>query len=224
MTLPEPDPVAPATTVIHAALLLAVHAQPEPALTVLEPVPPELPNVWPVGTAEYEQAAPDCVTVKIAPAIVSVPVRLDVEVLAATEKAALPVPEPDAPLVTVIQVAFVVALQAQFAGAVTDVPPLPPAAVNDWLEEAMLYEQLAGACVTLKVAPAIVNDPVRLMVPGLAGTLKPVVPEPDPDAPLVIVIHEALLAAVQAQPAGAVTPLAPEPPAAVKDWLDGSIV
>ncbi len=40
----------------------------------------------------------------------------------------------------------------------------------------------------------------------LAATLKPVVPFPEPDAPLLIVNHEALLVAVQAHPLPAVIP------------------
>jgi hypothetical protein len=73
------------------------------------------------------------------------------------------------------------------------------------------------ACVTVNVAPAIVNVPVRLVVAVFAATLKAVLPEPDPEAPLVIVIQEALLVAVQPQFAPAVTPPAPVPPAAVND-------
>ena len=39
-TVPDPVPAAPAVTVIHAALLTAVHTHPAPALTVVLPVPP----------------------------------------------------------------------------------------------------------------------------------------------------------------------------------------
>jgi len=38
--VPLPLPLAPAVTVIHAALLTAVHAQPAPAVTAVLPVPP----------------------------------------------------------------------------------------------------------------------------------------------------------------------------------------
>jgi hypothetical protein len=71
--------------------------------------------------------------------------------------------------------------------------------------------------VTVKVEPAIVNVPVRLVVDVFAATLKAVVPGPDPEAPLVTAIHEALLAALQLQVGPAVTALAPEPPDAVND-------
>jgi hypothetical protein len=37
-TTPFPFPVAPDVTVIHVALLAAVHAQPDPAVTAIVPV------------------------------------------------------------------------------------------------------------------------------------------------------------------------------------------
>lgn len=224
VALPDPLPLEPAIMVIHGALLLAVHAQPAPALTVLLPVPPWLLNVWLVGDVEYEQAAPACVTLNVVPAIVSVPLRLVVDVFAATEKPALPAPEPVAPLVTVIQVALLVVLHVQPEAAVTEVPPEPPAAPKDWLVDEMLYEQLAFACVTVNVAPAIVSVPLRLVMAVLAATVKLVLPGPDPEAPLVTVIHDALLLAVHAQPAPAVTALELVPPAAVNDWFAGEML
>jgi hypothetical protein len=39
-TVPLPVPLAPPVTVSHAALLVAVHAQPAPAVTPTEPVAP----------------------------------------------------------------------------------------------------------------------------------------------------------------------------------------
>jgi hypothetical protein len=70
--------------------------------------------------------------------MVSVPVRLALDVLAATLKPALPGPVAEAPLVTAIQATLLVALHAQPEPAATDVPPVPPAAVNDWLDVEML--------------------------------------------------------------------------------------
>ena len=79
--------------------------------------------------------------------------------------------------------------------------------------------------MTVNVLPAIVRVPVRpLLVEVFAATLKPTLAEPDPEAPLVTVIQELLLAAVQAQPPGAVTPLVPAPPDAVNDWLAGEML
>jgi hypothetical protein len=67
----------------------------------------------------------------------------------------------------------------------------------------------------VKVFPAIVIVPARGLVEGFAATLYPTVPLPDPVAPLVTVIHAALLVAVQLQPATDVTATVPllAPPA-----------
>ena len=57
---------------------------------------------------------------KVWPAIVAVPLRDDVAVLAATDSATVPLPEPFAPLVIVSHDALLVAVQAQPARLVTD--------------------------------------------------------------------------------------------------------
>jgi hypothetical protein len=73
--------------VIHAALLAAVHAHVAPAVTVTEPVPPAAAGEALVGAITYVQVgtggAAACVTVKVWPAIVTIPVRA-APVLAAT--------------------------------------------------------------------------------------------------------------------------------------------
>ena len=61
----------------------------------------------------------------------------------------------------------------------------------------------------MKVLPAIVSDPVRLLVELFTCTLNDTEPSPDPDAPPVTVIQLVLLTAVQAHPADAVTVLLP---------------
>ena len=79
-----PDPVAPASIVIQLALLAAVQAQPLGEVTATVPLPE------PYATLADEEAivelhgVPACVTVKVLPPIVSVPVRGAVAVLAAT--------------------------------------------------------------------------------------------------------------------------------------------
>ena len=62
---------------------------------------------------------PASVTVKVLPAIVTVPVRELVVVLAATLTCTVPLPLPDVPDVTVIQDALLVDVHAQPAVAVT---------------------------------------------------------------------------------------------------------
>jgi hypothetical protein len=70
--------------VIHETLLVAVHAQPVPAVTVTLPVPPAAVMLCDVGDALNVHGAPACVTVIVVPATVNVPVRLTVDVFAAT--------------------------------------------------------------------------------------------------------------------------------------------
>ena len=62
----------------------------------------------------------------------------------------------------------------------------------------------AAAWLTVNVWPAMVIVPVRA-APVLAATVKATVPLPLPLAPLVTVSHDAVLAAVHAQPVGLVT-------------------
>ena len=163
------------------------------------------------------------VTVNVAPAIVNVPVRIDAAGFAATSNVTEPLPDPVAPPVSVIHAALLAAVHAQPVAAVTLLLPLPAAAVTDCVAGEIDGEQAAAACVTVNVAPAIVSVPVRLEATVFAATLKPTVPLPEPVAPLVTVIHAALLAAVHAHPVGIVTSLLPVPAAAVNDWLAGEI-
>lgn len=129
--MPVPD--APALIVIHAALLVAVHAHPAPAVTVTAPVPVVAATLADAGAIVGVQGTPFCVTVNVDPAIVSVPVRLVVPALAATAKVTVPAPTPAAPVLTVIQEALLTAVHVQPVPALTVVLPLPPAAASVWL-------------------------------------------------------------------------------------------
>ena len=81
--MPLPD--APAVTVIHPTLLAAVQLQPVPAVTVTVPVAAaDVVRFDEVGAMVNVHGAPACVTVKVWPPIVIVPVRDTVLVLAAT--------------------------------------------------------------------------------------------------------------------------------------------
>jgi hypothetical protein len=84
VTEPLPLPLAPVVTEIHAALLVAVQLQPVVAVTVIVPVLPEAAALADVGEIDGAQGAPACVTVNVAPATVSVPVREALDVFAAT--------------------------------------------------------------------------------------------------------------------------------------------
>jgi hypothetical protein len=73
--------------------------------------------------------------------------------------------------------------------------------------------------VTLNVRPAIVTVPVRDTVAVFAATVIVTGPEPDPFAPDVTVIHDALLTAVHGQPLALVTDVDVVPPAAAINAL-----
>jgi hypothetical protein len=123
-----PDP--PLVIVSHPLLLTAVHEQPLPLVTETLPVPPLDEIFRDVGvTPKVHGAAPFCVTEIVMPATVSEPLRLLVDVFAATEKLTDPFPvrEPP-PLVTVIQPLLLVAFQVQPFPVVTFTLPDPPAA------------------------------------------------------------------------------------------------
>jgi hypothetical protein len=71
-----PLPELPEVTVSHVVLLLdAVHPQPPGAVTVTEPLPTPAPGAALEAPRLYVQVAPACVTVKLCPAMVNVPVR-----------------------------------------------------------------------------------------------------------------------------------------------------
>jgi len=124
-------PAAPAVTVIHEALLAAVHAQAVAAVTLTVPVAAAaVVSGLDDGEIVGEQVTPDCVTVNVATPIVMVPVRLAVVELAATVNETVAVPVPADPAVIVIHVESLTAVHAQTVEAVTVVLPEPPAALK----------------------------------------------------------------------------------------------
>jgi hypothetical protein len=84
-TGPFPLPDAPGATVIQAALLVAVHVHPAAAVTLTLPEPPDPGTLVDPGEIVGAHEVPACVTVKVLPATVTVPVREDVLGFAATE-------------------------------------------------------------------------------------------------------------------------------------------
>jgi hypothetical protein len=131
LSVPLPEPLDPPVTVTQLAPLVAVHAQPAIVVTLTLPVPPDAATACVDGEMLNEQPKPDCVTVKMFPAIARVPVRDVVAVAAATAKVTVPLPEPDAPPLTDSQDALLAALHAHPDPAVTATLPLPPAAAKD---------------------------------------------------------------------------------------------
>jgi hypothetical protein len=131
LTVPFPLPLAPAVTVIHPALLTAVHAQPEVEVTLTLVDSPAAGVVRLAGLIAYVQACtPLWVIVKVRPAMVRVPVLAVVAECAATEYPTEPEPVPDAPEVTVIQVVFAAAVHVQLVPAVTETLPVDAVAAT----------------------------------------------------------------------------------------------
>jgi hypothetical protein len=143
-TEPVPVPLAPDVTVSHVALLVEVHGQAAEVVTVTAlPDPPPAATAWLVGLIAYVHAI--CETVKVWPAIVSVPLRGAV-VLSVALNSTEPLPIPRAPDVTVSHVALLVAVHAQCPAVVTvtGLPGKTPAA-SVWLVESIAYVQAGGA-------------------------------------------------------------------------------
>ena len=84
VTIPVPLPLAPVLIVIQFTLLVAVQPHPPAVVTAALFVPPSGEALMNVG-ATLKLHAPLCVTVTVSSAIVNVPVRSDVEGLAAIE-------------------------------------------------------------------------------------------------------------------------------------------
>jgi hypothetical protein len=213
VTLADPEPVAAPLTPSHDALLDEVHAHDPPVLTATLVVSPPAGDVRVAGLMLNEHAgAPACVTVNVRPAIVIVPVRCEVLAFAATTTLTLPLPVPVMPELTVSHEALLVVLHVHRLVVVTATTVVSPPAGELRLTGEIVYEQaVAAACVTVKVWPAIVMVPVRVDVAVFCATEYDTVPAPLPDAPAVTVIQAALLAAVHAQPADALTPTVPLP-------------
>jgi len=133
-------------------------------------VTPTLPLAAVAGTVAdalakaYVGVTPLCVTVKVCPPIVSVPVRLLALVFAATLYVTVPLPVVDAPAVIVSHAALLVAVQAKSAAfAVTaTVLPVAPVAVAVSVAGPSVTLPEIPFCVTVNVCPPTVIVPVRV--------------------------------------------------------------
>jgi hypothetical protein len=145
------------------------------------PVPPEAGNdalVTGSVTAHAPVLAPAWLTVNVCPPMSMVPLLGEALEFAAAEKTTVPLPEPDVPVVTAIQVALDCAVQAHPADAVTFVLPVPPAAATDALDAERENVQAGGGGgggaapdgETVMVSPATVSVPLRAEVPAFAAT------------------------------------------------------
>jgi hypothetical protein len=163
-------------------------------------------------------------TVKVWPAIVSVPVRGADVVFAAALKPTVPFPLPVAGVVNVSQSALLdAAVHAQPGVVVIVTEPVPPGSANDWLVGAIekLHGAGGGSCVTVMVWPAIVSVPLRLAPVEFAAAVKLTLPPPVPLVGPVIVIQLAFDAAVHAHPGVVAIVADPDPPAAAIACVPG---
>lgn len=164
------------------------------------------------------------VTVKVRPAMVTVPVRDEVVGFAATAIVTEPLPVPLAPPVTVNQAAWLDAVHAQVLPAVTETLVVSPAAADDRLDGVMAGLQVTTpACVTVNVRSAIVAVPVRDDVEVFAATAIVTLPLPVPLVADVKVSQPALLDADHAQLLPAVMPTVVDSPSAMEVRAVGEI-
>ena len=106
--------------------------------------------------------APACVTVKFSPAMVNVPVRALVLVLAATVQLTEPLPLPLAGVEVSQVVSLLDAVQLHPVPAVTVTVPLTVVEAGLALVGEIEYvHEVEPACVTLNDCPAMVRVPVR---------------------------------------------------------------
>src|SRR5262249_58160893 len=135
----------------------AAHVRPPPdAVTPTVPLPAVAPGDALVASNVNVHGAPACLTVKVCPAIVSVPVRGVVVRFAATAYPTVPLPMPLDPAVTVNHVgALLVAVQVQLpTDAVTPTVPLPAAAPGDTLVASTVNAPGPAAGVSSQVCPS----------------------------------------------------------------------
>jgi hypothetical protein len=126
VTVPLPLPFAPAVMVIQLRVLDAVQAQPAPAVTLADPVPPAAGTDCELGEIAKVQVEAACVTVNVLPPTVAIAVRCRVVVLAAAENVTVALPVPLAGLVSVSHAVLVDAVHAQPVDVVNDVDAAPP--------------------------------------------------------------------------------------------------
>jgi hypothetical protein len=131
-TVPLPVPVAPDVTTTHETGLVAVQPHPLPPVTVTLVDSPAAATLLLTGLIVYMHGAvaPLWVTVNVCPAMLRVPLRPLVLVLAETEKLTLPGPVTEAGDVTVIHVSFARAVHTHVAPALTGTEVVAAAALS----------------------------------------------------------------------------------------------
>jgi hypothetical protein len=217
VTVPLPVAEAPPVIVIQELDVVAVHAHPPAAETATEdPLPAVAGTDCDVGLIDVAHD-PGCVTVKVCPAIVRLPVRT-LPVLAVAANVTAPLPVPLVPCVMLSQESVVDAVHAQPGAMLTAIDgPAPPAADTVALDG---FSDAAHdpAWFTVKVRPPMVSVPLR-GAPVLAETVIVTLPFPDPTPTPATPSHATLLAAVHEHPASTwtLTTVVPPPAPAFTD-------
>ena len=142
-TVALPEPLAALVSVIHETLEAAVQPHEDGVVmsTLLAPAAAGAGMVVADSEYEHDTDAAAWLTVNVWPAIVSVPERGDVSVLAATENCTVPLPVPDAPAVTVSHETLATAVHAHPAVVVTSTDPVVLPAPTDCEPADSEYEQ-----------------------------------------------------------------------------------
>jgi hypothetical protein len=233
VTLPSPTLTVDGT-LMKASFVAGAHAQPGGAVTVSVAGPPSLEIVTVAGAIDVTQTEPPaCVNDTVWPAIVTLPDRAP-PALGARDNVAWPPSVPDEPLATTMKLSREAAVQVQPEPAVTRtmivvVPPAESKAVVPALTEKVhdvggvgpvgeVGVVVGGAgvaavapCVKSSVDPATTSVAERAAWPVFAERFTCTVPLPLPLLPDATCANEALLVAVQVQPAVVDTAIDTEP-------------
>jgi len=153
-------------------------------------------------TQVLKPLAPDCVTVTVCPAIVSVPMRSN-PVFGCRATLTAPLLEFVADDVTAMKLLLLEAVHVHAGCVVTINEAGPPPAPTVPFVVDSEYVQLC--CVTVNICPPIETVPVRARPVALAATLKFTALDPEPVPVELSVMNGALLTAVHEQDDGAFT-------------------
>ena len=140
----------PAVTVIQDALLTAVHWQSGGIVTDTTRVPPVAVSESLVDESDAVHGAAAWLIVCSFPPMAIVALRVDPFGFASTRYVTVPLPEPEAPVSTVIHETLDTAVQVQPAGTVTSTLELAPAATMLCVAGVSVASHVAPACVMTK--------------------------------------------------------------------------
>ena len=158
--------------IVHVeALLVAFQLQPVGAVMVTVPEPPLWSNASLVGDTAKLQGTPGCVTVKVWPVMVSVPVRDNAVRFGATVNATFDDPAPlRLPASTAIHEALLDAIQGQLGSVFNATLPAPPLDRNDCDVVPSEYVHGTVDCNTDTTAPELPDESVVIVTTGTASS------------------------------------------------------